>query len=90
MVALNSLSTLLIAAGLSLYFEWRLALVALLIVPLILLGTYFETKFSQMDTYGSKNAVENAAKVKGKIDVNDAMMSSSSRLQLKQYLTQEL
>ncbi|KRT85664.1 AAA protein [Oryctes borbonicus] len=63
MVGLNAISTILIATGLSLYFEWRLALVALTIVPVILLGTYFETKFSQMDNYGSKNAIENAAKV---------------------------
>lgn len=63
MVGINAISTIAIATGLSLYFEWRLALVALLIVPIILIGTYFETKFSQMDNYGSKNAVENAAKV---------------------------
>ncbi|KAI4456367.1 atp-binding cassette sub-family b [Holotrichia oblita] len=63
MVGINAISTITIATGLSLYFEWRLALVALLIVPVILIGTYFETKFSQMDNYGSKNAVENAAKV---------------------------
>ncbi|GJQ81867.1 hypothetical protein Trydic_g9893 [Trypoxylus dichotomus] len=63
MVGLNAISTITIATGLSLYFEWRLALVALTIVPIILIGTYFETKFSQMDNYGSKNAVENAAKI---------------------------
>lgn len=69
MVGLNAISTIAIAAGLSLFFEWRLALVALLIVPVILIGTYFETKFSQMDNYGSKNAIENAAKVKFKLNL---------------------
>ncbi|XP_022916897.2 ATP-dependent translocase ABCB1-like isoform X1 [Onthophagus taurus] len=62
-VVLNSSSTLIIAAGLSIYFEWRLALVSLSIVPIILIATYLESKLQMVTSTGSKNALESSTKI---------------------------
>lgn len=64
-VALNSISTLLIAVTLALTIEWRLALASMSFMPLIFLGTYFETKYLQGGgVAGDKHALENSAKVR--------------------------
>ncbi|GJQ81868.1 hypothetical protein Trydic_g9894 [Trypoxylus dichotomus] len=62
-VALNSVSTLVIAITISLFVEWRLALVSMSIMPLVFLGTYFETKFLQEGGSINKNSLENSAKI---------------------------
>ncbi|KAI4456368.1 atp-binding cassette sub-family b [Holotrichia oblita] len=63
-VALNSISTLLIAITISLIIEWRLALASMSFMPLIFLGTYFETSYLQGGgNGGDKHALENSAKI---------------------------
>ncbi|XP_022916896.1 ATP-dependent translocase ABCB1-like isoform X2 [Onthophagus taurus] len=62
-IVLNSLSNLLIAAGISLYYDWRLALVALSFVPLVVIGTYLEQAIAQKGTYGNKSAIEQSTKI---------------------------
>ncbi|KRT86174.1 AAA protein, partial [Oryctes borbonicus] len=60
---LNSLSTLGIAIGSALYFNWKLSLVTLSVVPLIFAGIYLEQKVLRQDTSGSKNAILNSTKI---------------------------
>ncbi|XP_044766755.1 ATP-dependent translocase ABCB1-like [Coccinella septempunctata] len=47
---LNSLSTLLLANVLALYFEWKLALIMLAFFPFIFISIYFEQKIMQGDS----------------------------------------
>lgn len=49
---LNSMGTLLISAGMALYYHWSLALVALAFFPLVFTSIYFENKI----VYGSREA----------------------------------
>lgn len=61
--ALNSISTLGIAIGLSFGFEWRLTLVALCFVPFIFLAIFFEQKVNQGDDHGNNNAIQTSTKL---------------------------
>ncbi|XP_022920637.1 ATP-dependent translocase ABCB1-like [Onthophagus taurus] len=59
---LNSLSTMSIAVGVSFYYEWRLTLVTLAVVPLIFFGIYLEQKVLRKDS-GSSDPLIQSTKV---------------------------
>jgi len=59
----QAFSTLAVSIGFSIYLSWRVGLVTSIFVPLILLGTSFETKLLNKQLTGDNLANEIASKV---------------------------
>ncbi|XP_055694549.1 ATP-dependent translocase ABCB1 [Lutzomyia longipalpis] len=60
---LSSVSTLLIAIGIAMFYEWRLGLVALAFSPLLVVGSYLEMKFMEQENMGNAKALQKSTKL---------------------------
>ncbi|KAL3285401.1 hypothetical protein HHI36_019505 [Cryptolaemus montrouzieri] len=60
---LNSLSTLLIANVLALYYQWKLALVMLAIFPFVLVSIYYEQKVQQGNSDYRQRKLQKSARI---------------------------
>ncbi|XP_059608889.1 ATP-dependent translocase ABCB1 isoform X1 [Phlebotomus argentipes] len=60
---LSSVSTLLIAIGIAMFYEWRLGLVALAFAPLLVIGSYLEMKFMEQENMGNAKALQKSTKL---------------------------
>lgn len=60
---LQAVATLGLGVGLSMYFEWRLGLVALAFTPLILLSTFFTSRLMIGENNQYRMSMEKSTKV---------------------------
>ena len=64
---LQSVNTLFISIGLSIYYQWKLGLVTSLTIPVVLVAIYYETKIVSGNDTIEKGAFEKATKVREKV-----------------------
>ncbi|KAH8301534.1 hypothetical protein KR059_005587 [Drosophila kikkawai] len=60
---IQSISTLLLGIGLSMYYEWSLGLVALAFTPFILIAFYMQRTLMAKENMGSAKTMENSTKL---------------------------
>ncbi|KAJ8927496.1 hypothetical protein NQ314_020045 [Rhamnusium bicolor] len=60
---LQSIATLILSIGLSMYYEWRLGLVAMAFTPLILLATFFERRNTRNLSGHRDDSLQNSTKI---------------------------
>lgn len=60
---LSSISTLVLAIGIAMYYEWRLGLVALAFTPLLLVGSYTDIIMMKQRNLGNGKALEKSTKI---------------------------
>ncbi|XP_049836069.1 multidrug resistance protein homolog 49-like [Schistocerca gregaria] len=60
---LQSTSTLVIGFALAVYYSWKLALVAVLAVPIVFIGVYLESRHMRGQGLHEKEALEGASKI---------------------------
>lgn len=60
---LQAISTLGLSVGLSMYYQWKLGLVALSFAPFILLATFMQTRLMRGENDGYQEALEKSTKV---------------------------
>lgn len=60
---LQSLATIGLGVGLSMYYEWRLGLVAMAFVPFILVATYMQQKVLVVENRTTRTAMEGSTKL---------------------------
>ncbi|XP_049765078.1 multidrug resistance protein homolog 49-like [Schistocerca cancellata] len=60
---LQSTSTLVIGFALAVYYSWKLALVAILAVPIVFIGVYLESRHMRGQGLHEKEALEGASKI---------------------------
>jgi hypothetical protein len=70
-VILQSINTLVISIGLSIFYQWKLGLSISTFVPLVLVSFYFQTKIVMGQDTIEKSAFEASAKVKSDKLTND-------------------
>lgn len=59
----QSLATLLLGIGLSMYYEWSLGLLALAFAPFLLLAAYLQRKVMSKENMGTAKSMESCTKV---------------------------
>lgn len=60
---LQSIATLLLSVGLSMYYEWRLGLVAMVFTPFILVAIFFQQRLMNVENQGRHASLERSTKV---------------------------
>lgn len=60
---IQSLTTLVLGVGLSMYYQWKLGLVALSFTPFILVATYLQRKVMEQENMGTTKSMENCTKL---------------------------
>lgn len=60
---IQSLTTFILGVGLSMYYQWKLGLVALAFTPFILVGTYLQRKVMEQENMGTTKSMENCTKL---------------------------
>lgn len=74
---LQSISTILIGIGLSIYYEWRLGLLGMAFIPIILAITIMHGRVFKNETLNYHNSLEKSTKVRDR--------STSSKLAISIY-----
>ncbi|XP_037914753.1 ATP-dependent translocase ABCB1 isoform X2 [Hermetia illucens] len=59
----QSVATLVLGVGLSMYYEWRLGLLALVFTPFILIATYLQRKVMVSENLGTRKSMEASTKL---------------------------
>uniref|UniRef100_A0A1B0D290 Uncharacterized protein n=1 Tax=Phlebotomus papatasi TaxID=29031 RepID=A0A1B0D290_PHLPP len=85
---LSSVSTLLIAIGIAMFYEWRLGLVALAFAPLLVVGSYLEMKFMEQQNMGNSKALQKSTKLAVEVVSNIRTVAALGRESMfhKQYV----
>ncbi|XP_061392040.1 ATP-dependent translocase ABCB1 [Musca vetustissima] len=84
----QSLSTLLLGIGLSMYYEWSLGLLALAFAPFILIATYLQRKVMAQENMGTAKTMEKCTKLAVEVVSNIRTVASLGREEMfhKQYM----
>lgn len=59
----QSIATLALSLGLSMYYEWRLGLLALAFAPIIMVSVFLQQKMMMNETAGYRKSLENSTKL---------------------------
>lgn len=59
----QSITTLILGVGLSMYYQWKLGLVALAFTPFILVSSYLQRKVMAQENMGTTKSMENCTKL---------------------------
>ncbi|KAH8284597.1 hypothetical protein KR018_005431 [Drosophila ironensis] len=76
---IQSISTLALGIGLSMYYEWSLGLVALAFTPFILIGFYMQRTLMAKENMGSAKTMENSTKLAVEVVSNIRTVASLGR-----------
>lgn len=79
---LQSISTLLLSIGLSMFYEWRLAFLALAFFPFILIASYYEIKIMEHENQFNSKAMERSTKLAVEVVANIRTVVSLGREQM--------
>ncbi|KAL5288061.1 pgp-2.2 family protein [Megaselia abdita] len=60
---IQSLATLVLSLGLSMFYQWKLGFVALSFTPFILIATYLQAKVMEQENMGTKKSLESCTKL---------------------------
>ncbi|XP_013110696.2 ATP-dependent translocase ABCB1 [Stomoxys calcitrans] len=84
----QSLATLLLGIGLSMYYEWSLGLLALAFTPFILIATYLQRKVMAQENMGTAKTMEKCTKLAVEVVSNIRTVASLGREEMfhKQYM----
>ncbi|XP_060519433.1 ATP-dependent translocase ABCB1-like isoform X2 [Cylas formicarius] len=62
-IIMNSIATLLLSLGLSMYYQWKLGLVALSFFPVIIVATFFQSRNMKGNNDDFKNSLQSSTKI---------------------------
>ncbi|XP_075165554.1 multi drug resistance 50 [Haematobia irritans] len=84
----QSLATLVLGIGLSMYYEWSLGLLALAFAPFILIATYLQRKVMAQENMGTAKTMEKCTKLAVEVVSNIRTVASLGREEMfhKQYM----
>ncbi|XP_037828263.1 ATP-dependent translocase ABCB1 [Lucilia sericata] len=84
----QSLATLFLGVGLSMYYEWSLGLLALAFTPFILVATYLQRKVMAQENMGTAKTMEKCTKLAVEVVSNIRTVASLGREEMfhKQYM----
>ncbi|XP_067628798.1 ATP-dependent translocase ABCB1 isoform X2 [Eurosta solidaginis] len=75
----QSVSTIILGIGVSMYYEWSLSLLALAFSPLILIASYFQRKVMAQENMGTAKSMENCTKLAVEVVSNIRTVASLGR-----------
>lgn len=85
---LQSVATIVIALGIAMAYEWRLALVALAFTPIILVASYTEMRLMEQQNMGNSKALEKSTKLAVEIvsNIRTVVSLGRERMFYQQYM----
>lgn len=66
-IIIQSIATILVGVGLSLYYSWKLTLTTIIFIPFVFVGVYLDSKVVQSQGVDEKLAIQSATKVRNYI-----------------------